>query len=596
MAFLAGMYGRHGLVSCCSKIENSVALRAAENSVSKIQLEHGVVFMGYKKEEEYHHDRLIVLPDGQGALVGRLFDFINHAPATLTRDEARMVCHAPEQFCKRWWGRYSGVLYNTEQKILTIICDPQGLLNLYYIDVPEGLFFSTDMRLLYDMLPSKPAVNFNYFAEYIINENWVLPSTPLKGIQELEPGMGLTVYEDGHSTKKLLWDVAGIQSTFIKDENVFEEKLLATLKGCINAWAQEPSGICVELSGGTDSTGLLILLRDLLPDKKIMAINLMDSKNPSSNEIQYAQEVADLCNVPLYFVDWQNTSLIDPLPVGWFQNRPNTLSLYYNMQQEIHDLKVQHGCLNYMDGQGGDHVFVAPMPKRALADYYLQRGLRGIMQPLKELSATYRMSWTGIMRDTAQDVYAFYRKKHKNCVHTDQKKLLEPFDQRFAQMITRSSGHLDAVLKNFYPAKGDHIKSLYHATLYGTQRTPQDVMTSPILSQPIVELALQIPTYQSFKDNYDRVFFRRAVSRVAKPKALWRRIKGQTTTSMVKECQKQAPFMREMLNNGLLVKSGMIDKAWLNTHLAKAQHGQGDNLWPLLHLLTGQIWLNQWGL
>ena len=115
----------------------------------------------------------------------------------------------------------------------------------------------------------------------------------------------------------MLWDTSCFHGSFITDENSFEEELLATLKSCVKAWVGDSSGVCVELSGGTDSSGLMLLLHDILPtDKKLMAVNYIDTKTQSSNEIEYAQEIADACNAPLHFLDWQNTSLLDKLPDG----------------------------------------------------------------------------------------------------------------------------------------------------------------------------------------------------------------------------------------------------------------------------------------
>jgi hypothetical protein len=117
-----------------------------------------------------------------------------------------------------------------------------------------------------------------------------------------------------------------------------------------------------------------------------------------------------------------------------------------------------------------------------------------------------------------------------------------------------------------------------------------------LLSLPIVELGLKIPTYQSFANDYDRIFFRRAITQLKKTKSLWRRIKGQTTSTMAKACASEAPHIQEIVLGGSLVKSGILDKQWLEKELIKLPHGQADNLWPIIHILTSQLWLNQWKL
>ena len=65
---------------------------------------------------------------------------------------------------------------------------------------------------------------------------------------------------------------------------------------------------------------------------------------------------------------------------------------------------------------------------------------------------------------------------------------------------------------------------------------------------------------------------------------------------MVKQCAHHAHDIREILLNGKLAASGMINKLWVDEHITKMQHGQVENLWPMLHILTSELWFNQWRL
>lgn len=153
-------------------------------------------------------------------------------------------------------------------------------------------------------------------------------------------------------------------------------------------------------------------------------------------------------------------------------------------------------------------------------------------------------------------------------------------------------------LKNFYPGKKNHIKYVFHAVPYAdrNQRVSGFTITHPLLSQPVIELGLKIPTYQSFADGYDRIFFRRSVSRVKRPRALWRTNKGETIGSMTKSFARHASEVHEILLQGRLVKDGLINISWLDEQIGKIRHGHIIHLWPLIHLLTAQLWLNQWKL
>ena len=128
------------------------------------------------------------------------------------------------------------------------------------------------------------------------------------------------------------------------------------------------------------------------------------------------------------------------------------------------------------------------------------------------------------------------------------------------------------------------------------QKAPGRIQCHPLLSQPVVELGLQIPTYQSFDQGFDRIYFRKAVSHIQKPKALWRHIKGQTSNSMINALSANADTIQSMLLNGSLAKAGLIDQKWLIDALAQIKHGKMESTWPIVNLLSAQQWLDQWGL
>jgi asparagine synthase (glutamine-hydrolysing) len=216
----------------------------------------------------------------------------------------------------------------------------------------------------------------------------------------------------------------------------------------------------------------------------------------------------------------------------------------------------------------------------------------GITKPLQELSGVYRMPWPALVQENAKAVAGYYRKsryiKYEATPH---------LDAAFLQELKSQDFYLNDILKNFYPGKARQIESLCHGVSYAERgQGAHGCATHPLLSQPVIELGLKIPTYQSFHDGYDRIFFRRAVSRLKNSKSLWRRIKGQTTGSVVKECASHIHEIRDLLLNGKLIASGMINRRWYEQEITKIQHGHSENLWPVLHLLTAELWFKQWRL
>lgn len=593
MPYILGAFGVRCNKTCRQKLTHIASQHIDAQTLELAKFEHGIILAGYKPQQEYHYNHIIPLASKQGILVGKIFDR-NHHPAQFNNEHIHACMTDPGYLSSHYWGRYVGALFNQAIQTLTLVRDPQGLSTLFYHVTADGILFSNELVLLYEALEIKPSIDVSYFAQHLIHTNQALSSTPFENIRELLPSMTLSYNINGSCTQKLLWNPESLHGPMVCNENEFEEELLTTLRGCTKAWIGDVPGVCVELSGGTDSSGVMLLLHDVLPaDKKLIAVNYIDSKTPGSNEIAYAQETADACSAPLHFLDWQTTSILDKLPHNFFPNRPNTFLLSENLRKQLHAVAIDNGCPELMNGQGGDHVFCSPPPKHALADYVLQCGLRGCTHPLQELSGAYRAPWPSIINNNIKAVGNFYRKRHS----------IEPYEtahlnKHFLQELTQEPFYLNETLKKIYPGKAMQIASICHAVAYAErdQTAPTMCRTHPLISQPIIELALQIPTYQSFKDGYDRIFFRRAVSRIKKITPLWRRIKGHTTGSMSKQFAHHASEIRDIILNGKLAAKGIINTHWVATEITKMHHSHTENLWPILHLLTSELWFNQWHL
>lgn len=593
MRFIIGYFGTN--TSFEEKIKKIADKNSTEAAIICQQDTKFALYTGIYKQQAQEIDPIIPFDHGNGALVGKLFtkdtyEKINHFDVKLTNE----ILEKPALINTKYWGRYSGVLYDKVHQKITLVKDPLGLNTMFYTQLADGIIFASDMALIYDCLENKPEINWNYFADYLIGSQFAPVHTPFTGISELAGGMGLHYCLDGKAQTELLWDLQSITSKHITDETEFENQLLDTLKACTKAWVAESKSVCVELSGGTDSSAVMILLSEVLrPDQKLIAVNYIDSKEPSSNEIEYAREIADLCNATLYFTDWHGASPLGLVEADFRPNRPSTFSLFKQMNQKLQNILDTQQCTTILNGQGGDHVFLAPPPEHSLADYWLQKGVRGSLPILQELSGIYRMPYSSLLWKNIKACARYYTgKEMAQAGHS------ESHSKAVVQKQTKQPHYLHPFTKKFLQGKKEQIQGLSHAILFAErqQKTPTISYCHPLLSLPVVELALQIPTYQSFKDGYDRIFFRNAVSKIKKPKAMWRRIKGQTTSTMINSLAANANEIEKLLMNGSLIKSGLIDTQWLTDALTQIRHGKVDNAWPIVNFITAQQWLNHWGL
>ena len=523
----------------------------------------------------------VIVGDNEGLLLGNIFDKNVYNSV----DSFEKVVN-PGTLMNNYWGRYSGALYNPETKMLSLVRDPLGLEALFYMPYKDGMIFSSSLPKLYDVLLQKPEIDWHYFAEFLLEKNYLIPETPFKNVCELLPGICLT-YNDGSITQEFLWKIPTKSTTNDKE---IEGTLLNTLIKSTKAWTKKHEKISLQLSGGVDSSSILCLLKECAPNADIQGIHYNDTKNVASQEIEYAQQISKDCNTPLLHIDFQDARLFDPLPQTWRPDKPSTGMVTHSSVKKLMEY-TGDGLL--FSGQGGDHVFLAPPPQESIADYWLEKGLRGISNVVHEIGSIYRTSWPALAKTTFKTLHNYYfgkeiRMQEFNLDH-------EMLTKNYTDNVQKKSFYLDKHLKQFKPAKALHIKLLYHAVAYSDSIKEAHVIY-PLLSMPVVECGLRIPTYQSIKNGYNRYYFRKAVSRINPTKVIWRLNKGEVSASLVKALKKELEPLIALVENGLLLKNNVIDRVWFENRVERIRHGDAKDLLPLFRIIGAERWFKQWKL
>jgi asparagine synthase (glutamine-hydrolysing) len=116
----------------------------------------------------------------------------------------------------------------------------------------------------------------------------------------------------------------------------------------------------------------------------------------------------------------------------------------------------------------------------------------------------------------------------------------------------------------------------------------------PLISQPVVELCLRIPTYVLLNGGVSRGLAREAFKDIL-PKEVYGRVsKGTGSTAQQQFISHNMPLIRERLLDGILVREGILDKRKLESFLVPDQ--------KFLTVLPSQVsdyvvvegWLSGW--
>jgi asparagine synthase (glutamine-hydrolysing) len=119
--------------------------------------------------------------------------------------------------------------------------------------------------------------------------------------------------------------------------------------------------------------------------------------------------------------------------------------------------------------------------------------------------------------------------------------------------------------------------------------------TAVLMSQPLMEQCLRIPTYVWITGGRDRAIARRAFADVL-PRAVVRRTqKGLVDRYNRKMLDVNEGFLREMLLNGQLVNAGLLNRDVLESYLDPVSSSASFEYNEVLrqHLCT-EVWLRRW--
>jgi asparagine synthase (glutamine-hydrolysing) len=118
---------------------------------------------------------------------------------------------------------------------------------------------------------------------------------------------------------------------------------------------------------------------------------------------------------------------------------------------------------------------------------------------------------------------------------------------------------------------------------------------SPLLSQPILETCLRIPTWFQCSGRRDRALARDAFAADIPREIATRYDKGGAEALASAMIERNLPFLHEMLLDGVVASSGIIDRVRLEAALCASPSSESVSSVPIFDLLGAEIWARAWG-
>jgi asparagine synthase (glutamine-hydrolysing) len=533
----------------------------------------------------------------QGVVLGKLFARRPPEPPAggdlvITEGEAERIRHsAGRALVQDFWGRYVAFFRNASGETC-VLRDPTAALPCFMIRHQGVVIVFSWLEDVLEILPASAAPRPDWDAVEAFIRLGALGGrhTALDGVHQVLPGEVLCLH---HARSTLLWSAIGIARTPATHTAAEAEVLLRdAVRTTARAWASCYDTVLLRLSGGVDSSILLSCLAPGATQSDVICLNY-HSAGSNSDERDHARRAAarvgrDLIererNLAFDFASLSKMARM-PVPVnhvGWMNAKTDAL------------LASAHSARALFTGAGGDSVFFEfPRPWPA-ADYLRLMGWdMGFVAAAMDAARLGRVSvWTAIGLAIAERIRP---SNDAQMVSTTPSTFLsDPFSK--AEMNRERFVHPHLLRAELPIGKQMQTAALMYPVGYYDpfEQAAAPELVSPLLSQPLVELCLELPTFLLTQGGRGRALARRAFAADLPRQNIWRRSKGGMEEHVKKVLTSQRDHVRGMLLEGELARRHLLDLKRVEEALSGKPSAYPGAPGHLHALLAIEAWLGRW--
>lgn len=561
----------------------------------------------YTLESPVPYLRADILHSAKGVILGVLFERRHNrrvsqeeisgdskfADACLTSNGRHLV--------QNYWGGYVAILSDAHNGDWHVIRDCSGMVPCYYTRIRSVTIVTSDARgiLAVECLTnfshgeSSFEINWKYLAAFIANSQLQIRESALRSVYELLAGESLHG-TTGRQRVEVAWspgDYAIAESWESIDDCAVA--LHETVRSCIDAWAALHEWIIHSLSGGFDSSLVLSLLSRRRRRPNVVCVNRF-ALGPAEDERRYARIAAKAAHATLIEWPWSfgesrlsTESIRRPMAL-----KPSIPALLASLEAPFYRaLRTAHRFDAIWTGEGGDHLFLAFKTALAVADFlYLRGPRREFLATLRDVSRVTGWSIPHLAVDgVLRWLHCAPTRQSSNADHS----LLLGTSQYRHDLDSYIAHPWYGITDQLPPGKRYQIQLL--ADVLHRQRplsdTQKAVELHPLLSQPIIERCLRIPTYTLLYGGHTRGLARKTFSGDLPPEILWRELKGQTTHNALGLFHRSKPFIAKLLISGFLVRQGILDPMAVRTLLRTGTSLRASEVFPLFAAVSAEAWV-----
>lgn len=526
--------------------------------------------------------------DPQTIIIGHLF---TRGPPSkrianlLAGEGQRLAADKGRVLLADYWGGYVMVRIDEDGTVM-VLRDPSGALPCYVLLEADRITFAGDIGDLASPAPGQ--VDFEEIARIVASGDARGRRTCINGIDELIAGECVVIDRNRVSIESWWTPWGHVDPPPEMDFAEAAVQLRETIADCVGAWASCFSSILIGSSGGLDSS---IVAAAAAPKAGRLTCLTLFGPDFDGDERRYAAVLADALGLELREAarnigDIDITRAAAPhhpwpiVPLGVQTNK----AIHHRLQQEL-------SIDAHFTGNGGDGILCSIRSAVPLLDRFLAEGprpaLSGTLRDICALTGSDKMTvlrhaWDRYRRDGGRHVVRY----NGSGLYPDVVARVEASGATHPWL---------AAPHDTLPGKTVHTAYLMRTQksleLYPRATSPPHI--APLLSQPIVELCLSIPTWMWISGGLNRAVARKAFEGWL-PEIITRRTqKGGPGGFDLAIYHRHRTALHERLRGGFLAGAGILDTALLDAPEDPSWRGT-ERIQHILALGAAESWARWW--
>jgi asparagine synthase (glutamine-hydrolysing) len=482
------------------------------------------------------------------------------------------------------WGDYVSFVHGGSET--SILRSPSGRLHAFRCRSNGLMFIASDCEILTALGVARPAIDWEFVAQHLAFPHLLGAATGLSGVDEIRAGERAITGDRATVTEQVWspWDHI-LPARAPADHDGRCAELRRVVQTSVRTLASRYEHIVLELSGGLDSSIVAAALSG--EDASISALNLV-TPTREGDERSYARQVAAHCELPLVEArPADDVDLTTPLTEQF--PRPGLPGVLRAWEGGLIRAARETDAEAFFSGTGGDNVFCSLGSAAPATDALIALGPgRTYWRAVGNVASLHDTTlWNAAVKSVAQ-----FRRRRRST----------PWPRTVAflriDVLPTSPAHHPWLTEpdNLTVGKRSHVRSIMaaQAHLDGYSRHSVAPSVFPLLSQPVIETCLAIPTWQWIEGGRDRAVARDAFRQDLPASVVGRQTKGMMNAYCGRAYERNRAALHRFLLEGHLAARGLIDRPALASYLDGTGPVRDIAFYGVLTIADVELWIRSW--